>query len=54
MGTIIEWNMLAEHRETCHHHKMMKKLKDTKQLIVLAEANDKIPPKPEEKVVWRF
>lgn len=52
-GTIIEWNTLAEHRGT-YHHEMMKKLKDTKQLIALAEANDEIPPKPEEKVVWRF
>lgn len=52
-GTIIEWNMLSEHRGT-YHHEVMKKLKDTTQLIALEEANDEIPPKPEDKVVWRF
>lgn len=46
--------MLAEHRGACHHHEMMKMLQFTKQLIALAEVNDKIPPKQEEKVVWRF
>lgn len=54
LGTTIAWNMSTEHRGAYHHHAVMKKLKDTKQSIVLEEANDEIPPKPKEKVAWRF
>lgn len=53
-GTIIAWNTLAEHRGAYHHHEVMKKLKDTKQSIILEEANNEIPPKPKEKAAWRF
>lgn len=54
LGTIIEWKTLAEHRGAYHRHEVMKKLKDAKQSIVVAEANEEIPPKPKERVVWRF
>lgn len=51
--TIIEWNMLAEQRGLSSSSSDGK-ANGAKQLIVLAEANDKIPPKPKKKVVWRF
>lgn len=54
LGIIIEWNILAQHRGAYHCHEVMNKLKDTKQLTVLAEANEEIPPKPTEKAVWTF
>lgn len=49
LGTITEWNMLAEHRgdyvHIFHRHEVMIKLKDTKWCIIPAEAKNEIPPK---------